>query len=31
VGPLSPLNRGRVRKWLASMDQALALIRSWFP
>jgi hypothetical protein len=31
VGPLGPLNRSRVRKWLASMDEALAPIRSWFP
>lgn len=31
VGPLGPLNRSRVRKWMGSMDQALAPIRSWFP
>jgi hypothetical protein len=31
VGPLGPLNRSRVRKWMNSMDQALAPIRSWFP
>lgn len=31
VGPLGPLNRSRVRKWMADMDQALAPIRSWFP
>jgi hypothetical protein len=31
VGPLGPLNRSRVRKWLGSMEQALAPIRSWFP
>lgn len=31
AGPLSALDRGRVRRWLQQMDEAFAPIRSWLP